>query len=265
MATDLKATILGCGSSSGVPRIGNDWGNCDPNNPKNRRRRCSLLLQSGACNVLIDTAPDMREQMLDADVGHLDAVFFTHSHADQAHGIDDLRAFFLRGRKKVDTYMDSPCRLEIMRRFDYCFQEVMGYPAILNACDLGDEPVTVSAVTHPSDQLQITPLPVIHGNISSLGFRCGDLAYIPDVSDIPDATFDKLQGLEVFIIDALRYNPHPSHAHLEKSLEWIERLKPGRAILTNMHIDLDYDTLVAELPEGVEPAWDGMEVQPSNN
>jgi len=249
----MRVTILGCGSSGGVPRIGNDWGDCDPGNPKNRRRRCSVLLEQDETNLVIDTSPDFREQMLDAGVEHLDAVFFTHAHADQAHGIDDLRVFYLKQRALVPIYGDAETIATLEDRFQYCFTPIAGYPPILQS-EVITGPVTVGALT-------LTPVRVEHGEIDALGYRAGGLGYIPDVSALPDAAWQKFAGLDTLIVDALRYRPHPSHAHLERTLEWIAALQPRRAVLTNMHIDLDYDTLCRDLPDGVVPAYDGLTLE----
>lgn len=244
-------TILGCGSSGGVPRIGNDWGVCDPNNPKNRRRRCSILLERDDTTIVIDTSPDFREQMLDADVQKLGAVFYTHIHADQTHGIDDLRVYFLRQKHLIDVYGDAETIGTLKQRFDYCFERIGGYPPILAAHILGHEPMSVGSIT-------LEPITVEHGEIAALGYRSGGFGYIPDVSDLPDDAYAKFSDLDTLVVDALRYRPHPSHAHLERTLEWIKALQPKRAVLTNMHVDLDYDTLCKEVPDGVEPAYDGM-------
>ena len=247
----MRVTILGCGSSGGVPRIGNDWGDCDPENPKNRRRRCSILIKQGETVLLVDTSPDMRDQLLDANVKRLDAVFYTHAHADQAHGIDDLRVFYIRDRGRlVPVYGDDETLYTLKRRFDYCFTQVAGYPPILEPHVL-TEPVTVGAIT-------MEPFTVEHGQIEALGYRFGRVGYVPDVNALPDRAMEMLSGLDVLILDALRRKPHPSHAHLERTLEWMADLKPKRGILTNMHIDLDYDTLCRELPDGIEAAFDGM-------
>ncbi len=259
----MKARVLGCGSSGGVPRIGGDWGACDPSNPKNRRSRCSLLLEQGPTAVLIDTAPDMREQLLDAGTKRLDAVFYTHAHADQAHGIDDLRMLCLRQRQRIPIYASPETLGQLKHRFEYCFTQVHDYPPILDAHDLTG-PVTVG---QGDDMITLEPFIVEHGKIEAYGFVISGasaggarIAYIPDVSDISDEAMASLAGVDVLIVDALRYTPHPSHAHLERTLGWIEQAQPKRAILTNLHIDLDYETLAKEVPTGVEPAYDGMEV-----
>ena len=255
-------TILGCGSSGGVPRIGNYWGACDPNNPKNRRRRCSILVRDmrteGETRVLIDTSPDMRDQMLDANVDRVDAVLFTHEHADHTHGIDELRAFYLRDRTLVPVWADEVTGSLLTTRFNYCFYTAPGsdYPPILalNRIVAGSEIV----VEGKGGVISALPFELKHGKITALGFRIGGAAYTPDLDGIPDASVPALTGLDLWIVDALRRVPHPSHFSLPETLSWIKRLKPRRAVITNMHIDLDFDTLRRELPPGVEPAYDGM-------
>lgn len=252
----MRVTILGCGSSGGVPRIGNDWGECDPSNSKNRRRRCSILIEQEDTVLLVDTAPDMREQLLDANVQRMDAVFFTHAHADQAHGIDDLRVFYIRDRGRLlPVYGDDETIYALKHRFDYCFVQIAGYPPILESHVLAG-PVTVGPIT-------MEPFTVEHGPIQALGYRFGRVGYVPDVNALPDTAMEMLSGLDVLILDALRRRPHPSHAHLDQTLAWMAALKPKRGILTNMHIDMDYDTLVRELPTGIEPAFDGMVIDTS--
>lgn len=255
-------TILGCGSSSGVPRMGGDWGKCDPANPKNRRRRCSIFIEctgsEGRTGVLIDTSPDMREQVLAAGIRNLDAVLYTHEHADHTHGIDDLRGFYLMNRRKVPVWADEVTGQMLMTRFSYCFYSSPGsdYPPILDLNRLtAGTPVTIGGAGSPVTAL---PIKLHHGNIDALGFRIGDTAYTPDVNGIPDESIAALEGLDLWIVDALKRTPHPSHFSLPETLSWIERLKPHRAIITNMHVDLDFDTLRAELPANVEPAFDGM-------
>jgi phosphoribosyl 1,2-cyclic phosphate phosphodiesterase len=261
---NLCATILGCGSSGGVPRVDGDWGACDPTNPKNRRRRCSLLLQRGQgsdfTNVVIDTSPDMREQMLAAEVRHLDAVWYTHEHADHTHGIDELRGYYLRQRKRIPVCADVTTANMLMTRFAYCVVKAPGsdYPPILDLHSIKAQQ-TVQALG-AGGTISAMPFEVQHGNITALGFRIGELAYTPDVNDIPLESIKLLTDLDVWIVDALRPTPHSSHFSLPETLSWIERLKPKRAILTNMHIDLDYATLKAQLPAHVEPAFDGMTI-----
>jgi phosphoribosyl 1,2-cyclic phosphate phosphodiesterase len=251
----MEVTILGCGTSGGVPRIGNDWGACDPNEPKNRRRRCSILVRNNDTQVLVDTSPDLRQQLLDADVDRLDAVVWTHEHADQCHGIDELRVLAIRNRARVNAWGDDHTLSILKYRFDYCFEQLNGnpYPAILSE-NLIDGPFTIG-------DIDFIPFEQDHGSITSLGFRMGPIGYSNDLVNLNDEGFEILKGVDTWIVDAMRYTPHPTHVNLETALKWIERLKPRRAVLTNMHVDLDYQTLVKDLPEGVEPAYDGMVIK----
>jgi phosphoribosyl 1,2-cyclic phosphate phosphodiesterase len=271
MSATLTATILGCGSSGGVPRIGGPdgsgiWGACDPNNPKNRRRRCSLLVQrkdaGGKTNVLVDTTPDMPAQLIDARTGTLDAVLITHDHADQLHGLDDLRMVAINMRRRVDVWSDAATFEGILARFAYCFVQPPGsdYPPILNRHTIA-EPFAVQEIGGAGGAIPVQAFRMGHGKIESLGFRFGGLAYSSDAHTLDEAAFAALAGVDVWIVDALRYAPHPSHSHVAQTLEWIARVKPRRAILTNMHIDLDYEKLKSELPAGVEPAYDGMVIE----
>lgn len=262
----LKITILGCGSSGGVPRIGNHWGACDPSNPRNRRTRCSILVQSGhgpaTTNVLVDTSPDLREQLIPTQITHLDGVLFTHDHADQTHGIDDLRQLALLMGRRVDVHGDNETLGRLTNRFGYCFTSPEGssYPPILSA-HLIARPSGALTLHGAGGALPVASFEQHHGETHSLGFRFGGLAYSSDVNGFPEESHAALEGLDVWIVDALRYRPHPSHAHLERTLEWIARFKPKRAILTDLHVDLDYETLRRELPDGVEPAYDGMVIE----
>ena len=261
----LTVTILGCGSSAGVPRPALGWGACDPSNPKNRRRRCSLLVErqgpGGITRVLIDTSPDLREQLIDANVDHLDAVFMTHEHADQTHGMDDLRSVVMHMRSRIPVYMNRSTSRDVLLRFGYCFNEApgSGYPPILEhrAIEAGDE----QTIEGKGGPLTLKPFLLQHGNIPALGYRFGDIAYSPDMNDIPRTSLGALQGLDLWIIDALRYIPHPTHTNVDEALSWIELVKPRRAILTNMHTDLDYEVLRARLPDGVVPAYDGLRIE----
>ena len=261
----LKLTILGCGSSGGVPRIGNHWGSCDPANLRNRRRRCSLLVERKSVNgrtaVLVDTSPDMRSQLIDAEIDWLDGVLYTHDHADHTHGIDDLRVVAINGRRHVDTYMTVATANVIMSRFSYCYDQPEGspYPPVLKQHTI--TPHRAVTVNGPGGAIAAYPFDQRHGHINALGFRFGNIAYSCDLHDLPEDSVPALQDLDIWIVDALRYTPHPSHFNVEDALRWIDRIKPKRAILTNMHVDLDYDTLKQELPAHVEPAYDGMTVE----
>jgi phosphoribosyl 1,2-cyclic phosphate phosphodiesterase len=261
----LALTILGCGSSGGVPRVAQGWGACDPANLRNRRRRCSVLLEraspEGKTLVLIDTSPDLRLQLIEAGVAHLDAVLMTHSHADHTHGIDDLRPLVIAMRKRIEIYMDEATSSVVREKFSYIFvtPEGSAYPPILR-----ERRLTAGAacsVSGPGGAIEAIPFALEHGDIPALGFRIGALAYTPDLNGIPGESLQYLEGLEVWIVDALRYTPHPSHFSLEETLAWIERLRPRRAILTNLHTDLDYETLRRRLPDNVAPAYDGMRVE----
>lgn len=256
----MKITILGCGSSGGVPRLGGHWGACDPTNPRNNRRRCSILVQrlsdSGTTSVLIDTSPDMRSQLLDADIGQLDAVLYTHSHADHVHGLDDLRMIVINMRKRLAVWADTPTRQALLDRFGYVFIQPPGssYPPILEMNHIQGD-VTIDGA---GGSLTFTPFTVNHGSIDALGFRMNDVAYLPDVATIPDTAWPLLENLECWIVDALRRDPHPTHSHLAQTLGWIERMAPRTAVLTNMHNDLDYQTLADETPDHIQPAYDGL-------
>ncbi|MEX2127979.1 MAG: MBL fold metallo-hydrolase [Xanthobacteraceae bacterium] len=261
----LLFTILGCGSSAGVPRVAQGWGACDPSNPKNRRSRCSLLVEriegDRRTTVLVDTSPDLRAQMLGAGVTKIDGVLYTHDHADHTHGVDDLRPFFIHHRRRVDVYLDAQTSAVMRSRFGYCFAspESGEYPPILEEHRIGaNEPVTIEG-----EGGAITALPFAqkHGSGSTLGFRFGGLAYSCDVSGLPEQSLALLRDLDVWILDALRYRPHPGHFSVEESLAWIERVRPHRAVLTNLHNDLDYATLRRALPNAVAPAFDGMKIE----
>ncbi len=261
--TQLRCTILGCGSSGGVPRLGGHWGACDPDNPKNTRRRCSMLVErdgsEGTTSVLIDTSPDMRSQLLGSGTGRLDGVVYTHSHADHMNGIDDLRMIVFNMKKRVPVWADGDTQNDLLGRFGYAFVQPEGspYPPILELFSING-PFEIDG---PGGPIPFRPFKVNHGSIDALGFRMGGLVYLPDVAEFYDETYPALEDLDCLVIDALRRSPHPTHAHLEKTLGWIDQLKPKRAILTNMHIDLDYATVDAETPDHVTPAYDGMVIR----
>ncbi len=237
------------------------WGDCDPNEPRNRRTRCSLLVERGKTAVLIDTSPDLRQQLLRTNVEWLDGVLISHDHADQTHGLDDLRALFINRRRRVDVHMDATTETTLMSRFGYCFAAPEGsqYPPIAKAHAL--KPLHPLAIVGEGGTIETLPFLQFHGDVHSLGFRFGSLAYSSDVVGFPDESFAALKGVDIWIVDALRHRPHPTHAHLELTLEWIKKISPKRAILTNMHVDMDYQALRRTLPRGVEPAYDGLEIE----
>ena len=258
----VTLTILGCGSSAGVPRPALGWGDCDPANPKNRRRRCSLMVErastQGITRVIIDTSPDLREQLIDANVDDIDAVFLTHEHADQTHGIDDLRSVVLKRRKRIPFYMNEATSKDMLPRFGYCFVSPPGsdYPPILDLLSI--EAGESRTIEGRGGALTLSPFLVQHGNIPALGYRIGNAAYTPDVHDIPEESWPALQGLDLWVIDGLRYTQHPSHFSIPDALSWSSRFKPKRTVITNMTADVDYEAVKAHLPEGVVAAFDGM-------
>jgi phosphoribosyl 1,2-cyclic phosphate phosphodiesterase len=261
--------ILGCGTSTGVPRLGGpdmagDWGKCDPSNPKNYRTRCSVLVErrngTGITRVLVDTSPDLRAQLLAARVAEVDAVLITHDHADQIHGLDDVRQIAQYMKRRIDVWADAETAKTLMSRFGYCFlqPEGSGYPPICNLRIIPD-PFAPFAIAGAGGPLPVHPFWQQHGAIRSVGFRFGPVAYSPDVNKLNDNAFAVLDGVQVWVVDALHWaKPHPSHAHVELALEWIARVKPRQAVLTNLGQRLDYAELKARLPAGVEPAYDGM-------
>jgi phosphoribosyl 1,2-cyclic phosphate phosphodiesterase len=253
----MKVRILGCGTSTGVPRIGNDWGSCDPNEPKNRRRRVSILVSEGATRILVDTTPDLRDQLLDASVGKVDAVIWTHEHADHAHGLDDLRQLFHNAGAPVAGYASKRCLSSLTARFDYVFQGKWGYPATVTPHQIADR-LTIG-------EIDIAGVEQPHGGITSTGLRfthgAKSIGYATDFNDLTDEMESLFQGIDLWIVDALRHRPHPTHNHLERSLDYIERLKPRRAVLTHMDNSMDYRSLLSQLPPHVEPGYDGMEIE----
>ena len=253
----MKVTLLGCGASWGVPAIGPDWGRCDSADPRNRRRRGSLLVESRGAALLIDTAPDLRQQLLDAGVSRLDAVLLTHAHADHLHGIDDLRMVSQLVGRAIPFYAGPQALAEANSRFGYAFKPVTpGRPAYRPAL----EPHTIEG-PFAAAGMPVVPFEQSHGYGMTLGFRIGPVGYSTDVVELDDDAFDALAGVELWIVDCLRREPHPTHSHVAKSLTWIERVGPRRAVLTHMDQSLDYRELAAELPPGVEPGQDGLVIE----
>lgn len=256
-----RFTILGCGSSPGVPRIDGDWGACNPDNPKNRRTRAAFLVEQigedgGRTTVVIDTGADFRQQMIAAGVADLDAVIYTHPHADHIHGIDDVRIYALKRRGQIPIFADADTMARIREGFGYCIESPPGsqYPPIIRPEIISEDADIV--VDGDGGPIAFTPLRQIHGAIHSLGFRIGDVAYCCDISDFPAETLPRLTDIDTLIIDALQYRTHPSHMSLGEALEWVERLRPRQTYLTHMHVPLDYDAVAAETPAHVAPAYD---------
>ena len=256
MKGGLKARILGCGTSSGVPRIGNDWGQCDPADPKNRRRRASILVESVTTRILVDTSPDLREQLLDAGVASTDALIWTHDHADHCHGIDDLRQLFHARGAPVEAYARAATLESLRRRFAYAFDGKDGYPPVAIGHDLPDR-LTIGDIA-----IRVVDQP--HGSITSAGLRFEAdgkaIGYSTDFNIFTEDMESMFEGLNVWIVDALRRRPHPTHPCLAQTLDWIARMRPGLAVLTHMDQSMDHATLLAELPPGVLPGHDGMEI-----
>lgn len=247
----MKVIILGCGSSGGVPLITGDWGACNPQNLKNRRRRASVLIQTKGKNILIDTTPDLREQLLDAGIHSVDLVLYTHDHADHVGGIDDLRQFFVKYRRPIPTYADVGTLERLCQTYRYALVTADPlYPAFLEAHKMGD--------VIEFEGIQIIPILQYHGHRSSFGFRIGDFAYSTDLIELPEESYDLLYGVKCWMVDCLQDKPHPSHAHVPQTLKMIDQVKPQRAILTHMSHNLDYDDIAGRVPPHVEPAYDGM-------
>jgi phosphoribosyl 1,2-cyclic phosphate phosphodiesterase len=247
----MKITVLGCGSSGGVPLIGGNWGDCDPANPRNRRTRVSILVEEGGGTLLVDTGPDMRHQLLACNVKKLDAVLYTHSHADHCHGIDELRSINWLTQKPVDLYADKVTMDDLQARFAYIFRGTgsNNYYKPSVTAHLIDGPFTAAGI-------DVVPFVQDHGYSETLGFRFGDFAYSTDAHALDDAAFDALKGVKVWLVDCVRPQPHSTHSHTEQTLQWIDRVAPERAWLTHMNHLMDYDTLCTALPPHVRPAYD---------
>lgn len=274
-ANQYHVTILGCGSSGGVPRVNGDWGNCDPNEPKSRRTRCSILIQAWTGEkgsqlpdeaertiILIDTSPDLRSQLIPTGIQHIDALLYTHEHADQSHGIDDVRAIAYTQRERIKTYIDEYNYQHVAKRFLYCFEKPEGrdHPPILDLQPFLESEKSIT-IEGAGGTVKVMPVGLSHGPSPVLGFRIGPLAYAPDVHDLGEAGLHQFEGIDTFIVDALRYHDHPTHAHADKTLSWGAKLRARSLVLTNLHIDMDYAQLKSELPTIAEPAFDGMQLR----
>lgn len=249
----MKITVLGCGTSSGVPLIGCDCAVCRSDDPKNRRRRVSILAETGSTRVLVDTSPDLREQLLDANIARLDAVLYTHGHADHVHGIDDLRSVNFHMKRQIDVWGSEPTLDIIRHRFAYAFREPGHWwtsPSL--------RPKVIEPEGFTVGDLKITAFDQAHGRSSTTGYRFEDAAYSTDMKALPEASLAALQGVKLWVVDCLGYREHPTHAHLDLTLELIARVKPKLAVLTHMSHQFDYDTLMDELPDGVVPGYDGL-------
>ena len=253
----MKVTVLGCGPSWGVPALGPDWGRCDSADPRNRRRRCSLLIESRGIRLLIDLAPELRQQLLDADVAHIDAVLLTHAHADHLHGIDDLRMASPLERQEIPLFATPETLTEVEQRFGYALRPVPPGRRVYRPA-LTPHPIAGPFI---AAGLPVAPFQQSHGYGTTTGFRIGRLAYSTDVVELDEAAFAVLAGVDLWVVDCLRRTAHPTHSHLAKTLAWIDRVKPRRAVLTHMDQSLDYRELTAELPSGVEPGYDGLVIE----
>ena len=262
MIDQIKITILGCGSSTGVPRVGNEWGSCNPKIPQNRRTRCSLLIEKyngdKKTTIVIDTGPDFRNQMNQANIKKVDAVFYTHEHADHTHGIDDLRMYALRDKSRIGVYASSSTSKNLHDKFGYCFNSNINspYPPILKMNIIHH--AQTYEINGEGGIIKITPFNQVHGNITSFGYKVNNIAYSSDINDVPFESIQFIENSDIWIVDALRWIEHPTHFHVDKALKLIEDFKVKKGILTNMHIDLDYQELNEYLPSNVIPAYDGM-------
>lgn len=253
----MKLRIPGCGTSSGVPRIGNDWGHCDPADPRNRRTRASIVVETESTRLLVDTSPDMRQQLLDAGLIHIDAILWTHDHADHCHGIDDVRQLFHARGEPVPGYGFPETMKQLKIRFAYVFDGRDGYPPTVAAHDLpadamfGD--IRVRTVAQP------------HGSIYSAGFRFDhgfkSVGYSTDFHEFTDQMIELFSDMDIWVVDALRERPHPTHTHLSQTLDAIRRARPRRAILTHMDQSMNYRQLCLSLPAHIEPGFDGQEIE----
>ena len=261
----LRFTILGCGSSPGVPRPNGDWGACDPNEPRNRRLRASLLVEregeGGTTRIVVDTGPDFRTQCIANGIDRLDAVVLTHPHADHIHGIDDIRTFVLTSKRRMPVWADDPTYKRVEEAFSYAFVQAPGsfYPPICERRRI--EPSEPFEIDGPGGTVRFEPIRQLHGQIVSLGFRFGSFAYCSDVSGFSTEAIERLRGVRTLVIDALQYREHPSHFSVDQAITEAREIGAKHVVFTHMHTPLDYRTLLAELPEGFEPGYDGMQLE----
>jgi phosphoribosyl 1,2-cyclic phosphate phosphodiesterase len=261
MTTTAKVTVLGCGGSGGVPMIGPNWGKCNPDNPRNRRRRVSVLVEHPRAKILLDTSPDLRMQMLDAGVGKIDAILYTHDHADHTQGIDDVRFLKASSGATIDVYASEDTLDSLTQRFSYIFQQETKGSGHLYKPFLTPHPIRIPSHFRIND-IEIDAFEQEHGFGSvTTGYRIGSMAYSTDAVNLPEYAFDLLQGLDLWIVDCLRFEPHETHAHFDKALEWIARVKPKHAVLTHLNHLVDYDVIRDRCPPGVEPAYDGLTIE----
>ena len=253
----MKVTVLGCGGSGGVPLASGYWGACDPENPRNRRHRVSILVEEGPTTILVDTSPDFRQQALAVNLKKIDAVLYTHAHADHLNGIDDLRPFNRLMDRAIDIYGTVDTIEELKARFGYVVAPLApggGFYKPVLVPHVVSKPFSIGAI-------EIVPFEQDHGFSKTTGYRIGDMAYSTDCVDLPDKSFAALKDLRLWIVDCLRFEPHPTHASFDKVLGWVSRLKPERTVLTHMNQSVDYDTIAAQCPDGVEPGYDFMEIE----
>lgn len=255
----MKVTLLGCGPSQGVPVIGERWGNCDPKEPRNRRTRPSILVEDRGVSILVDTSPDIRDQLLSNDIRLVDAILYTHLHYDHVAGIGEIRTLSFLAKRRIDLYGTDDVMAGLIEKWAYLFESEASDDA-----DLYQPVARANEISYGQafDVMGVEVLPFVqdHGICETAGFRFGKFAYSTDAVDLDDAAFTALEGVEVWIVDCLRDDPHPTHAHFDKTLEWIDRVKPKRAIFTHMNFQADYRTLMDKCPAGVEPGYDGMVV-----
>ncbi len=251
----MKVMVLGCGSSGGVPLIGGRWGDCNPDNPRNRRTRASILIEEGDTTVLVDTSPDMRQQLLASGTKKLDAVLYTHAHADHCHGIDELRGVSYMMQKSVDLYAESATLRQLTSRFGYIFYGGKDgfYKPVVAAHEISG--------LFKVGSIEIVPFEQKHGSIKSLGFRFGDFAYSTDVNDFDESAVKALSGVKTWILDCVREKTHPTHFNVSDAVRWVGTIKPERTFLTHMNHTADYDALSRILPKGVQPAYDGLVIE----